>query len=224
MTSYQPTGNHSSMSLFVTVAVAFAFWLTLVFLLGANEASFQSPEVPPYPILLATTVPLLLFVAAYLRSGAFRAFIFAADPRLLNAIQARRACGLGFLARYAHDILPGLFAWPAGLGDIAIGVTAPWVALALIRRPTFMASRQFVIWNLLGILDLVIAVSAGALSSGIVAGLVENVTTASIAQLPLVLIPAYFIPLFIMLHLTALFQTRGLGARRLYFGNRFKSI
>jgi hypothetical protein len=28
------------------------------------------------------------------------------------------------------------------------------------------------------------------------------------ARLPLVLIPAYFVPLFVMLHLTALFQAR----------------
>jgi len=28
------------------------------------------------------------------------------------------------------------------------------------------------------------------------------------AQLPLVLIPAYFVPLFVMLHLAALFQAR----------------
>jgi hypothetical protein len=66
-----------------------------------------------------------------------------------------------------------------------------------------------VLWNLLGILDLVVAVSAGALSSGFIAGLVGKVTTAPMALLlPLVLIPAYFVPLFIMLHLTALFQTR----------------
>lgn len=158
------------------------------------------------------TVPLILFAAGYLGSDAFRALILAADLRLLTAIQAWRAGGLGFLALYAHGILPGLFAWPAGLGDIAIGVTAPWVALALIRRPTYVASRQFVVWNLLGILDLVVAVSTGALSSGFVAGLVEKVTTAPMTQLPLVLIPAYFVPLFIMLHLAALFQARQLAA------------
>ena len=210
MTSSQPTGNHSSVSLFVTVVLA--IWFALVFLLGTNGAFVRPPEVPPFPILLGATVPLVVFVAAYLGSCAFRAFILAADLRLLTAIQAWRAGGLGFLALYAHGILPGLFAWPAGLGDIAIGITAPWVALALIRRPTFVASRQFVIWNLLGILDLVVAVSAGALSSGFVAGLVGEVTTAPMAQLPLVLIPAYFVPLFIMLHLTALFQTRQLGS------------
>jgi hypothetical protein len=82
------------------------------------------------------------------------------------------------------------------------------VALALVRRSTFVASPQFVVWNLFGILDLIVAVSTGALSSGFVAGLAENITTAPMAQLPLVLIPAYFVPLFIMFHLSALFQAR----------------
>jgi hypothetical protein len=152
--------------------------------------------------------PLVVFVVAYLVWGAFRAFLLAADLRLLTAIQAWRAGGLGFLALYAHGVLPGLFAWPAGLGDIVIGVTAPWVMLAVIRRPAFVASRLFVGWNLLGILDLVVAVSTGALSSGFLDGVAGRATTAPMARLPLVLIPAYFVPLFIMLHLAALFQAR----------------
>ena len=206
MTYSQPTKNHSSVR--VLVAVVLVIWLTLVFLLGANEAFVRPPEIPPFPILLGVTVPLIVFAAAYLGSGVFRALILAADLRLLTAIQAWRAGGLGFLALYAHGILPCLFAWPAGLGDIAIGVTAPWVALALIRRPTFVTNRQFVVWNFLGILDLVVAVSTGALSSGFVTGLTGKATTAPMAQLPLVLIPTYLVPLFIMLHLAALFQAR----------------
>ncbi len=209
MTS-QPTGNYAGVRLLVLVVLA--VWLALVFLLGAKGAFVRPPEIPPLPIVLGVTVPLLGFVAAYLGSAAFRALILTADLRLLVAIQAWRAGGLAFLALQAHGILPGLFAWPAGLGDIAIGVTAPWVALALIRRPAFAASRLFLVWNLLGILDLIIAVTTGALSSGFVAGLVGQVTTAPMAQLPLVLIPAYLVPLFIMLHLTALLQARRLGA------------
>jgi hypothetical protein len=116
--------------------------------------------------------------------------------------------GSGFLALYAHGILPGVFAWPAGLGDIAIGVTAPWVALALVRTPGFATDRLFVVWNLLGILDLVVAVSVGGLNSALASGVAGEVTTGPMAQLPLVLIPVYFVPLFIMLHLTALFQAR----------------
>ena len=95
--------------------------------------------------------PLLLFAAWYGILIAFRRTVLAADLRLLTAIQAWRAGGLGFLALSAHGILPGQFAWPAGLGDIAIGVTAPWVALALIRSAGFAKSQLFVVWNLLGI-------------------------------------------------------------------------
>jgi hypothetical protein len=190
------------------VITALAIWFGLVFLCGVNGTFVRPPETPPIPIFVGVMVPLVVFVAAYLGWHDFRAFIVTADLPLLSAIQAWRAGGLGFLALNAHGVLPGLFAWPAGLGDIAIGVTAPWVALALIRRLTFLSSRLFVVWNLLGILDLVVALTLGTLNSGFVPGLTGDLTTAPMAQLPLVLIPAYLVPLFIILHLTALFQAR----------------
>jgi hypothetical protein len=65
----------------------------------------------------------------------------------------------------------------------------------------------FVVWNLLGILDLVVAVSLGGLNSALASGVAGEVTTGPMAQL-LVLIPAYLVPLFIMLHLAALFRSR----------------
>lgn len=191
------------------IATVLAIWFGLVFLLGASGAFVRTPSQPPLPILIGAMTPMIVFVAAYLGSGAFRTSIRSADLGLLTAIQAWRAGGLGFLALYAHGILPGLFALPAGLGDIAIGVTAPWVALALVRRPGFAASRPFIVWNILGIADLVIAVSMGALSSGFIFGHNGGITTAAMAQLPLVLIPAYLVPLFIMLHVAALIQARG---------------
>jgi hypothetical protein len=190
------------------IVAVLAIWFGLVFFLGATGAFVRAPGVPPLPILIGVTAPLAVFVAAYLGWGAFRASVLAADLRLLTTIHAWRAGGFGFLALAAHGVLPGLFAWPAGLGDIAIAVTAPWAALALTRRPAFATSNLFVVWNLLGILDLVVAVSMGALGSGFVTGLGGEVTTAPMAQMPLVLIPAYLVPLFIMLHLAALFQAR----------------
>jgi hypothetical protein len=50
------------------------------------------------------------------------------------------------------------------------------------------------------------------MSSGIIPGLAGEITTAPMAQLPLVLIPAYLVPLFVMLHLAALAQARRLAA------------
>ena len=190
------------------IGVVLAVWLAAVFLLGAVGVFPRPPGTPPVPILLGVTVPLIVFLVAYWSSARFRAFVLALNLPLAAAIQAWRAAGLGFLALYAYGMLPGVFAWPAGLGDIAIGVTAPWVVLALIRRPGFAKSSVFVVWNLLGILDLVVAITTGALSSMLASGAAGVPTTGPMAQLPLVLIPAYLVPLFVMLHLAALFQAR----------------
>jgi hypothetical protein len=86
--------------------------------------------------------------------------------------------------------------------------------LRLIRRPSFAASRRFVIWNVLGIVDFIVAMSMGTLCSGAfpgINGLIGNLTTSAMPQLPLVLIPAYMVPFFSMLHFTALFQARRLA-------------
>jgi hypothetical protein len=190
------------------IGVVLAVWLAVVFLLGAAGMFPRPAGTPPIPILLGATVPLVVFLVAYWSSARFRVFMLSLNLPLAAAIQAWRAGGLGFLALYAHGILPGTFAWPAGLGDIAIGVTAPWVVLALIRRPGFAKTPIFVAWNLLGILDLVVAITTGALSSALASNAPGAVTTGPMAQLPLVLIPAYLVPLFVMLHLAALFQAR----------------
>lgn len=190
------------------VSVALALWFGIVFALGLRGAFVGGADSPPLAIFLGLAIPLALFMAAYFGWTAFRAFILGADLRLIAAIQAWRWAGLGFLSLYAHGVLPGLFALPAGLGDMAIGLTAPWMVLGLIKHPSFAASRRFAIWNILGIVDLAVAVSMGTLSSGFFHGLTGNVTSGAMAQLPLVLIPAYMVPLFIMLHFTALAQGR----------------
>jgi hypothetical protein len=205
--------NRRDVSVRFVIAGVLAVWLASVFLLGAAGAFVAPPGAPPLPILIGVTAPLIVVVAAYRSSAVVRGFVLSMDLSLATGIQAWRAGGLVFLAMYAYGLLPGSFAWPAGLGDIAIGVTAPWVALALGRRPGFRSSRAFVVWNLLGILDLVVALSTGALGSLLASGIGPEVTTAPMAQLPLVLIPAYLVPVFIMLHLAALFQAHKRSAR-----------
>jgi hypothetical protein len=196
------------------VSAALALWFALVFLLGAQGAFSGRPGSPPLPIFFGFAIPLGVFFSAYIGWDAFRATVLGADLRLVAAIQGWRWAGLGFLSLYAHGILPGLFALPAGLGDMAIGVSAPWIVLGLIRQPAFVTSRRFVTWNILGIVDLVVAVSMGTICSGFIPGITGNVTTGAMAQLPLVLIPAYFVPLFIILHVTALAQARRLARTR----------
>jgi hypothetical protein len=203
--------SNGNSSLRSVVLVALAPWLGLVSFLGARGAFVGSADSPPLAIFLGFAIPLAVFFAAYFGWSAFRGFVLSADLRLVSALQAWRWGGLGFLSLYAHGVLPGLFAFPAGFGDMAIGVTAPWMVLALIRQPFFAASRRYMIWNVLGIVDFVVAVSMGTLCSGFIHGLPLKVTTGAMAQLPLVLIPAYMVPFFVMLHATALFQAQQLA-------------
>ncbi len=185
-----------------------AVWLAVVVALGVRGMFTTAPGTPPLPILLGVLVPLLLFLAAWRVSAAFRAYVLAADLRFIIAVQGWRAAGFAFLALWAHGILPGMFAWPAGLGDMAIGFTAPWVLAALLRQPDFAASRTFAAWNLFGMLDLVVAVSLGGLSAFLATGTAGEITTRPMALMPLILIPAYLVPIFLMLEITALLQAR----------------
>jgi hypothetical protein len=189
------------------VWAALGSWFVAVFAVGAAGGFVRPADQPPLPILVSSMVPLATFLAAYFGWRRFRDLVLSADLRLLSAAQAWRAGGMAFLAFYAYGLLPGLFAWPAGLGDIAIGLTAPWIAAALTRNPAYKAEGRFAAWNLLGILDLLVAVGTGTLSSGLVPGLTD-VRTTPMSYMPLVLIPAFLVPLFVMLHLTALFQWR----------------
>jgi hypothetical protein len=197
------------------VGIVFAIWFALIILLGASEVFVTPGGRPPLTLLVATTSPVIVFLGSYWISDSFREFILKADLRLIMSIQAWRIGGFSFLALYAYGILPGFLAWPAGLGDIAIGVTAPLILAALIRRPNFAASRTFGLWNVLGILDLVVAVSMGALGSRLFTDNSATTVTAPMSYLPLVVIPTFFLPAFIMLHLTALFQARSIDGEGL---------
>lgn len=193
------------------VAAFFLAWLALILLLGARGVFVAPSGAPPLALLIGLLAPLGLFLLGYRTSAALREFILSADLRLLTGMQAWRWAGFGFLTLYAYGVLPGIFAWPAGLGDMAIGLTAPMVLFALLRRPGFAASKSFVAWNVSGILDLAVAVSIGALVPLLAPNFYGAVSTAPMTRLPLVLVPAYLVPTFLMLHLTALVQARRIG-------------
>lgn len=193
------------------VGAFFFSWSVLIFVLGARGVFGASQGAPPIALLIGLMAPLSLFLLGYWTSRPLREFVLSADLRLIVGMQAWRWAGFGFLALYANGVLPGIFALPAGLGDMAIGITAPFVLSGLLRQPDFAASNRFVTWNLLGILDLAVAISVGALVPLLAPSFYGTASTAPMAQLPLVLIPTYLVPTFLILHLTALFQARRLG-------------
>jgi hypothetical protein len=112
---------------------------------------------------------------------------------------AFRVVGVVFLLYLALGHLPGLFAVPAGLGDIATGIVAPLVALRLARG----TGRRGTLWfNAFGTTDLVVALTLGALTGF---GLLHvTPSSAPIAELPLALIPTATVPLLFALHITSM--------------------
>jgi hypothetical protein len=206
----QPTGL-SGIPLSVTLVLA--AWFLLVVSLGAAGAFVGRPGTPPLGIAIGVGAPLVLFFAWLWLSQSFRNFVLSLDLRLIAGIQAWRWAGLGFLSLYTYKVLPAIFALPAGLGDMAVGFAAPWMILALVRQPAFAASSAFIRWNVLGILDLIVAVSIGALSATLATGAPGEISTAPMSTLPLLLIPAFLVPLFLMLHTAALMQSQQMKSR-----------
>ena len=187
-----------------TIAILVVWFLLAV--AGSLLGVFDSEPRPPLPLGLAAVIPVTLFAFCYLTSVSFRELVLSLDLRILTVAQTWRVGGIVFLILYRHGALPGAFAIPAGWGDIAIGITAPVVAWYW-KRP--FPSKTFIVWNVLGSLDLVMAVSLGVLASATPVGvLAGDVTTQLMGQFPLSLIPTFFVPLLLILHLISLSRVR----------------
>jgi hypothetical protein len=149
---------------------------------------------------LALLAPLLLGGLAYARSARFQRLLLDIDLRWLIGVQRWRVVGAVFLLRYAQHELPASFTTPAGIGDVLVGLTAPFIAL-LAASGTSTARQVVIGWCVLGIVDLVVAVTMGVLNAPGTFGLLTGeVTTAPMLELPLSLIPTFFVPLSILLH------------------------
>ena len=197
----------------LTIKLALLIWLGIVVALALAGAYVGAPGKPPLAVFASAVAPLVAFAVVWRTSEAFRGFLLAVDIRVITAVQAWRYAGFGFIALYVNHILPGLFAWPAGLGDMAIGMIAPvWVG-TLVKDPESVVSRRFRLWNYLGILDFVIAFSTATICAMTISG--DGLPSITpMGQLPLVLIPAFMVPLFAMLHIVALLQSKQARALR----------
>lgn len=185
-----------------------ALWFLAAFFaayIGVFAGGSLSMSVP-IPLGLAAVLPIIAFAVWLGASRNFRNYVLSLNPAVLTAVHTWRIGGLAFVVLMAMGLLPAPFALPAGLGDFAIGVTAPFVAYALSKNA--LPSRVFVAWQYAGIADLVVAVSTGVLSSPSKIGiLAHGATTRIMGLLPLSLIPTFFVPLFVILHIICIAQT-----------------
>lgn len=195
---------------FVTVVL----WAAVA--LAAADAGFYQPQPGQLPLnfFIGASVPVTAFLALFAASRAFREMVLGWDLRLLTMIQAWRVIGFAMVVLFAYGALPGIFAWPAGLGDVLVGLFAPYYALRLMERPETAGEPGFIVWNWLGILDFAVAFVTGILASGAIAAVTGAGPTASLmSALPMALLPGLFVPMFMIAHLAALLQVRHLRRR-----------
>ncbi len=153
-------------------------------------------------------IPILVGVLLFWKWPMLRRTLDVVPNEWLVGLQFYRALGVIFLILYAAGRLPGLFALPAGIGDFSVGLLAPLVAIPYARSSHAAASRVR-LWNMLGIADLVIAVSTGFLTSPSPLQIAAfDRPSLLITIFPLVLIPVYMVPLSILLHFASLRQLR----------------
>lgn len=175
-------------------------WLITSLTVSALHGFQTDAGRPPLPLGLAVVVPVGLFVLWFFASKRFRQFVLDLNPRTLTYVHSWRLVGFTFLVLYSYGILPGLFALPAGWGDIAIGATAPFVGMTLANP---RHRKSFIFWQALGVLDLVNAVAMGTMGQVIQP---SGAPATPMTVLPLSLVPTFAVPLLLMLHFISIAQ------------------
>ncbi|MGC2820699.1 MAG: hypothetical protein WA198_13505 [Candidatus Sulfotelmatobacter sp.] len=193
-------------------------WFALSLTASALHLFRSSPNAPPLALGLAASTPIVAFAIWFSVSPGLRQFILSLSPRILTMVHSWRVMGFVFLVLAAYGILPRAFALPAGLGDIAIGATASFVALKL-ASPNHRTI--FIVWQVLGIVDLVTAVTLGTLVPLIDP---HAISTAAMSVLPLSLIPTFVVPLLLILHVICIVQaTKWPSPQRAEIGEQLRS-
>jgi hypothetical protein len=174
----------------------------------ASAGFFQTAYSGIPTIQYGILIPLLAGAALFWRSTELQRAVAAVPQHWLVGVQFYRALGMIFLVLYAGGHLPAVFAWPAGAGDVAVGLLAPLAAIAYARKWTH-ASALVRAWNLLGIADLIIALTTGFLSSpSRFQMLAFGAPNQLIGLFPLAMIPVFAVPLSILFHLASLYKLR----------------
>src|ERR1051326_7896769 len=166
-------------------AIILAAWLVGVALLAAN--GFFRFDVWPRGVPTALVMTLGTGYL-FLLSPTFREIIAAIPQHLLIGIQTFRILGGVFLVRYFQGELPGLFAIPAGVGDVLTGIFAPLVAYWWFAGKPY-ARAAAIAWNLFGVADLVNAVAIGWLTGGGGGGIVFPVVLLPFEPSPRAFLP-----------------------------------
>jgi hypothetical protein len=189
------------------VMIPFTLWLALIWgsaINGVFRSGVASLPLLPFAIFL----PVIIGTPIVLVSKRMGQVLDAMPASWLIALQAYRVLGSAFLIGWARGLVPGVFALPAGIGDVTTGLLAVPVAI-LLAAGRLKGRKAAIAWNVFGLLDFAIAVSIGLMiAPGPLQVIVPSIPNATAGIYPNVMVPAFAVPSSILLHVLSLRQLR----------------
>jgi hypothetical protein len=192
-------------NVWLAVMITLTLWFCVIWN-GAINGVFR-PGASPVPLVpVAIFLPVIIGAPILLRSKRIGEVLDAMPPTWLVALQVYRVFGMTFLVGWLFGLIPGIFALPAGTGDVITGLVALPVAYMLASGDG-QGRAEAVAWNVFGLLDFAVAISLGLITSpGPLQLIVPDVPNTTAGVYPTVLIPAFAVPSSILLHLVSLRQ------------------
>jgi len=184
-------------------------WFCMVLWFSLTGAYIVPAGQQPLFLILSTSFPVLAFAIAYHFASAFRQYVLNLDIRTLILLHSWRMLGFGFLFIYAFSELPLLFALPAGVGDAMTAIFATIIGISFMTNRHGVKKRWISVWNNFGLIDFVVAVSIGLMTrTGNIGHLDNTVASDAIAHFPLVMIPGFIVPFYLLTHIIIILQLR----------------
>ena len=192
------------------VAVGLPLWLLYAGWIGRSGVLAAVPGRPPGLLLLVG--PAVLFVIVVARSRAGERAAQAIPLGVLIGAQVFRIGVELFLHQLALEGLsPRMLTFEGANVDLWIGLSAPVVAWLAARRS--IGARRVLVWNGLGLLSLANVVVRSILTAPGPLGLLHtDVPNLFVSTFPYSFIPAFFVPLAVVLHVLTIRRMVATGA------------
>ena len=190
------------------IAVAMTTWFGVVLWLGATDVLRQALLLGLPGLAWAVAIPIASLSTALLMTREGRRRVAEAPLPPLVGVHAVRVLGIWFVLLLAAGRLPAPFAPVAGWGDILAGVLALPTAALVLRSPEGSRARVL-LWNVIGAVDLVAAVSLGLTSlPGPTRIFMDAPGSGAMNDLPWFIIPGFLVPTLLTVHVIVFYKLR----------------
>jgi hypothetical protein len=195
-------------SLLVRIGALLGTWFIAV-TAAAVAGAWLDPAVPRP---LGYLIPAMLLALVLWRAGWLQAAVQALSPSAIPWLQTLRiGGGLTLFAAWASGFAPWGWVAAAGTGDILVGLGAAAVA-SLLGTGLAWSRSAAIVWNVFGLVDIAHTMVRGLLSApGPQQRIFEMPANLVPVVFPFIYLPAFIVPLTILLHILSLQQLARIG-------------